>query len=246
MTDAVIFSELGMINDMRQLEIISQNLANANTNGYKRDLPVNGASAAQFDTLLAGFTDGVRLERELVPQLERRVDPSQGTLKFTGNPLDVAIEGDGFFELTTAAGTRYTRRGAFMMDVNGRLVTPDGHIVNGLGGDIRLPNSTPRIDAQGRIWDGENMVAQLKVARFDEAAPLLRVDGGLYAFAGRGETAMAPTGGVRQGHLEASNVNVMDEMVRMITTTRHFETTQKVITGYDEMIGEAISTIAEF
>jgi flagellar basal-body rod protein FlgF len=244
MTDAVALSELGMINDLKLLDMISQNLANANTNGYKRSLPIADISVTQFESVLADFAAGVRQQ---VPIIADHVDGSQGALKFTGNPLDLAIEGAGFFELETSDGVRYTRRGAFALDVNGRLATADGHIVNGLNGEIRLSGTAePKIDAQGRIWEGENMTAQLKLVRFEDATPLQRVNGGLYVFNGKAASEMSVTGGVRQGHLEASNVTVMDEMVRMITTTRHFETTQKVITGYDEMIGEAISTIAEF
>jgi flagellar basal-body rod protein FlgF len=244
MSDAMKLSELGMINDLKQMEMISQNLANATTGAYKRDLPVADA-AVRFESMLTDFASGVQ-QRQLVPGVARHIDSSQGVLKFTGNPLDLAIEGEGFFELATAEGLRYTRGGAFRLDVAGRLVTTDGHGVNGLNGEIRMLNAAPRIDAQGRIWDGEDMVAQLKLMRFENAAELQRLGGGLYIATSEGEAGVSAVEGVRQGHLEASNVNVMDEMVRMISTTRHFETTQKVITGYDEMIGEAISTIAEF
>jgi flagellar basal-body rod protein FlgF len=226
------------------MEMISQNLANATTGAYKRDLPVADAPV-RFESVLADFAAGVQ-QRQLVPGVARHLDSSQGALKYTGNPLDLAIEGEGFFELATAEGLRYTRGGAFRLDVAGRLVTADGHGVNGLNGEIRILNAAPRIDAQGRIWDGEDMVAQLKLVRFDNVAALQRLSGGLYIATREGEAGTSVIEGVRQGHLEASNVNVMDEMVRMITTTRHFEISQKVITGYDEMIGEAISTIAEF
>lgn len=248
MTDAVALSALGMINDIQQLDIISQNIANANTNGYKRDLPVSGVFSKEFESVLAGVTGpGMPLRSGLpVPDIGSMVDASQGVLKFTGNPLDLAIEGEGFFELSTAEGTRYTRHGAFRLDVSGRLVTVDGHVVNGVGGEIRLLNLSPKIDKQGRLFDGEDMVGQLKVVQFDDTAGLRRMGGGLYRSESVGEPALSAEQGVRQGHLEASNVNVMDEMVRMISTTRHFETLQRVITGYDQMVGEAISTIAEF
>lgn len=248
MTNAMTLSALGMINDVRQMDIISQNIANANTNGYKRDLPVSGTFPAEFESALLGMTQSAMpLQNNLpLPRVQSVLDASQGALRFTGNPLDVAIEGDGFFELSTAEGTRFTRHGAFKLDVGGRLVTADGHVVNGVGGEIRLLNTSPKIDKQGRLFDGEDMVGQLKVVRFDDTTGLHRLGGGLYMSDTVAEPVVGAHQGVRQGHLEASNVDAMHEMVRMIETTRHFEMSQKVITGYDEMIGEAISTIAEF
>lgn len=248
MTNAMTLSALGMINDVRQMDIISQNIANANTNGYKRDLPVFGTFPAEFESVLLGMTQSTMpLQNNLpLPRVQSVLDASQGTLRFTGNLLDVAIEGDGFFELSTAGGTRFTRHGAFKLDVGGRLVTADGHVVNGVGGEIRLLNASPKIDKQGRLFDGEDMVGQLKIVRFDDTTGLHRLGGGLYESDTAAEPVASAHQGVRQGHLEASNVDAMHEMVRMIETTRHFEMSQKVITGYDEMIGEAISTIAEF
>lgn len=249
MTNAMALSALGMNNDIRQMDIISQNIANANTNGYKRDLPVSGTFPAELESVLLGITQSsMPLQNNLpLPRVQSVLDGSQGALRFTGNPLDVAIEGDGFFELSTAEGTRFTRHGAFKLDVGGRLVTADGHIVNGVGGEIRLLNASPKIDKQGRLFDGEDMVGQLKIVRFDDMTRVHRLGGGLYmSDTAAAEPVMSAHQGVRQGHLEASNVDAMQEMVRMIETTRHFEMSQKVITGYDEMIGEAISTIAEF
>lgn len=253
MTNAMTLSALGMINDIRQMDIISQNIANANTNGYKRDLPVSGSNAFpdELASVLLGMTQGSMplqtLQNSLpLPRVQSVLDGSQGALRFTGNPLDVAIEGDGFFELSTAEGTRFTRHGAFKLDVGGRLVTANGDIVNGVGGEIRLLNGSPKIDKQGRLFDGEDMVGQLKIVRFDDMTKLHRLGGGLYRSDAAAEPVVSAYQGVRQGHLEASNVDAMEEMVRMIETSRHFEMSQKVITGYDEMIGQAISTIAEF
>lgn len=246
MTNAAVISELGMVNDLRQIAIISHNLANINTAGFKREQPVTGAFSSRFESVLSAAGALHPGNEVTMPELTTIVDNSQGMLKLTGNPLDIAIEGDGFFELDTAQGARYTRKGAFSLDVSGRLVTSDGHIVNGVNGDIRLLTSTPRIDKQGRVWEGENMVGQLAVVQFKDNAALQRDGGGLYVANDAGEMRSTINNGVRQGYLEASNVNVMHEMVRIVEITRHFETLQRVISGYDQMIGEAISTIAEF
>ena len=252
MPDAIGISELGMINDMRLMEVISQNVANANTNGYKRELPVvrdfmTQLSVSMLESMQNNSLSEARSnEQSLVPGVKGMIDDAQGVLRFTGNPLDVAIEGEGFFEIDTAEGLRYTRRGSFNLDVNGRLVTPNGDLINGMDGEIRLLNPSPKIDKQGHFWDGEELLGQLKIVYFENTDALERANHGFFISKTQGQIVSDSVSGVRQGHVEASNVNVMDEMVRMMTTTRHFETTQRVITGYDQMIGEAISTIAEF
>lgn len=246
MTDVFAISELSMLNDMRQLDIISHNLANATTQAYKRDIPVMRSFAEQLQGDLRLLDIAASSTDNTVPAISASTAYSQGAFTRTGNALDVAVEGDAFFELNTGEGLRYSRQGSFKLDAAGRLMTSDGHDVNGLGGPIRLGTDSPRIDRQGMIWDGEDAVAQLKLVRFRDPAALIKVGNGAYELeqGGRAETVLNPS--LRQGFVEASNVQVMDEMVRMMTTVRHFEATQQVIRGYDDILGTAIETIAEF
>lgn len=248
MTDATGLIELGMVNDLRQIEIISHNLANINTTGFKRDMPISRAFAPLLES--ASNTAAQILspgENTLVPNVETLIDLDQGVLRHTGNALDIAIEGQGLFEISTPQGVGYSRRGDFVLDASGRLVTHDGHIVNGVNGEIRLLTATPRIDAQGMVWDEDELIGQLKLVQIDERTQLQRMGPGLYYSDSPVEQHESTESlSVRQGFLEASNVEVMDEMVRMISTVRHFEMSQRVIKGYDEVLGEAISTIAEF
>ncbi len=244
MTNALSITEVGMINSMNHLNLIANNLANANTAGFKRDISV---SQPFSDFLAQGIRDipDVKLGSEQ-PVVKQVVDQSSGALSFTGNRLDVAIEGEGFFALTTPNGTAYTRQGSFTLDASGALVTANGYRVNGQGGDIRLTSDQPRIDKQGVIWDGDQQAGRLKIMRFANLDSLEKVGAGLYlATAAVAEPDSDAVFSVRQGYVEASNVNVMSEMVDLMSIMRQIESNQKVLRGYDEMMDVAIRTISD-
>lgn len=238
MADGMTLAAMSMINDMNRLSLIGQNVTNSISAGYKREL----VSQNSFSSLLLdsrGMGTSVP-----VPGLSTTVDMRPGTLRPTGNKLDLAIEGPGFFEVTDMAGTYYTRQGAFALDASGRLVTPAGEVVSGVSGDIRLSSPFPRIDQQGRVYDGDKQVGQLKVVMVDDAR-LMSKAGQSHFSLGKAEIEMRD-GVVRQGYTEASNVDTGAEMVKLIETVRHFESAQKVIQIYDEMTERAISKLGEF
>lgn len=236
-------AEVAMLNDMRQLDLISNNLANANTAGFKGDLVVQGF-AGQLDQANSELVSNSGAMNHL--QAEVLTDFAQGALKKTGNPLDVAVEGAGFFQLMTPEGLNYTRGGSFSVDSQGRLVGGDGDPVLGVDGEILLGNGDVAIGRDGSITEDGEHVGQLSIVEFSDSASLKKVGSGGY---------MAPDGlmaqhgnssSVRQGFVEASNVNVMGEMVSMMSMMRHFEMTANVLKGYDEIMNSAISSIAEF
>lgn len=245
MPTAISLSELSMFNDMRKLDIISHNLANANTSGYKRDMTVSG-----FDQLLSQETEpfaGFRMDKsQMVPEIECVIDFSPGALHYTGNALDLAIEGDAYFELQGNQGVRYSRQGSFSIDASGRLSNGNGLVVSGEEGEILLHGGEISIERDGMLYEDGDYVGQLKLVRFSVPSALSKNGGGMLSAPSAQMAEAAIDVGVRQGYKEASNVSVMDEMVSMISTLRHFETTSRVIKGYDEMVGTAISTIAEF
>lgn len=235
MADALGIAARIMADDLFRLNTISQNLANANTTAYKKQLVV----ARPFVEYLQ---PNVPVS---MPTLSSVVDPRQGPLTQTGNALDVAIEGSGFFELAGNDGPLYTRQASFRLDARGRLVTPAGMSVIGTGGEIHLAGTQPSIDRHGRIFEGERLVGQLKVVRFADPGRLTPLGAGLYRAAAAGEASSEPFQ-VRQGFLEASNVATLPEMVRLIELTRRFEAAQRVAQGYDGMLGAAIRTLGEF
>ena len=247
MPTAVELSEIGMINDMRLLETISHNLANANTPGYKRDIAVT----LEFENLLSTqssthLSSIAAAERQAAPAVQLLVDHAAGALQQTGNPLDLAIEGDAFFEVLTEFGARYSRLGAFAIDGAGRLVDSHGFTVAGVEGDILLSGGDVTIDRGGSVFENGEYAGQLKLVAFEDPSLLAKEGRRLLRASDEAIVRVDDDSSVRQGYREASNVEVMQEMVRLVTTLRHFETTSRVLKGYDDMVDTAISTIAEF
>lgn len=228
-----------MQNDMARLDQIAMNLTNAATPGYKRQVVAPRPFVQALEEL------------QTLPPPQVLTDLRAGTVKSTGQALDLALVGDGFFEVLTDSGPAYTRKGNFTVDARGRLVTAQGYPVMGKGGDIQLAGRTPVIDSAGHVseaLDGAAQatpVGQLKIVRFDNPQGLQRLGEGLVA-AGDGMTVLADSQvQLRQGALENANVNSTREMVDLIQTMRHFETMHRVIQGYDEMIGSAVRKLAE-
>jgi flagellar basal-body rod protein FlgG len=237
-----------MADDIFRLNVVSQNLANANTPGYKKELVASRPFIEQLQTSAAAAQAGISMQGASMqvglPALTSVVDHRQGTLANTGNPLDVAIEGSGFFELAGADGPVYTRAGSFRLDNRARLVSPAGLPVMGLGGEISLAGAQPTIDKQGRIFEAGQLAAQLKIVRFADPRALAPLGGGLYRAETPGEVGVEPFA-VRQGFLESSNVAVLSETVHTIELMRRFETAQKIAQSYDGMLGGAIQKLGE-
>src|SRR4030095_10758441 len=142
-----------MSDDLYRLNVVSQNLANANTTGYKKEL----VAARPF---IEHLQAGMRLIPVNMPSLSTAVDPRPGSLNPTGNPLDLAIEGPGYFELAGTDGPVYTPHGSFGLDADGRLVTAAGLPVMGMNGEIVLGGPQPTIDRQGRGVEGGRGLGQ--------------------------------------------------------------------------------------
>jgi len=242
MADALAIAARSMADDMLRLGSISHNLANATTAGYKREMMVSRPFA---DYLMTAAGPGFATLAVSLPEPQVLLDHAAGSLQYTGNPLDIAVEGDGFFELSSENGPIYTRQGNFRLDGVGRLVSSGGLVVTGTGGEIRVVAAQPRIDGEGRVWDGDLLAGQLRLVRFEQPQALIAVGAGGYV-AGAQQPELWPQARTRQGYLEASNVVTTREMVRLIETMRHFESNQKVIQGYDEMLERTIRTLGEF
>jgi len=240
MPNAVLaVTEAGMLNDVQRLHSISHNLANVSTVGFKREIALARPFIEQLQSIAGLSTRG-----EARPVAATWVDHSDGALKNTGNPLDLALEGNGFFVVATPAGETYTRQGNFRLDVNGRLATAHGHPVLGEGGEIQLTGPTPRIDTQGNVWEGTEQVARLKLVGVTDPRSLISLGEGLYR-ASDGTALAVDAPRVRQGFLETANVVAMKEMIHMIETVRHFEAAQRLIRGYDSMLDRAINQAGE-
>lgn len=238
MKDVLSITAASMLQDMQRAAVVSNNLANATTPAYRRELTVG----VPFGPMLGagGPSTPAAPGNDVVIADER-----PGALRATGNPLDVALEEAGYLEVMTPRGPRYTRQGNFQVDTAGRLVNGNGWPVMGVSGEIVLAGTAPRIEADGRIFEQNLLAGQLKVVRFADGRQLAKDGDGLHvATAEAAQEAATPR--LRQGHLESSNVVTAHEMVRLIETVRHFEASQKVIHGYDEMLERAIRALGEF
>ncbi|HJV47709.1 MAG TPA: flagellar hook-basal body protein [Geothrix sp.] len=261
MDDVFAITLASMHQDMSRLDRVAMNLANASTPGYKREVVASRPFvevledvASQGSSMSSGQSAPAGMPAS--SQMKVLFDVHPGTVKVTGEAMDVAITGDAFFEISTEQGPAYTRQGDFHLDARGRLVTAQGHPVMGRNGEIFLTTQAPSIDATGAITEPNattgpsaaapgSPVAQLKLVRFEDAKTLQRLGDGLMA-AGSGMTVLNGTESqVRQGALENSNISTLQEMVQMMQTARHFETIQKITQGYDEMIGTAIHKLGD-
>ncbi|NRR31472.1 flagellar hook basal-body protein [Oxalobacteraceae bacterium] len=238
----------GMQQDLMKLETISQNMANVLTPGYKKQILLAQAQAfsqqmGNAQAPIAATPQSASLVAPLV------IDASAGTLRYTGNLQDVAIEGEGFFEVAGKDGPAYTRQGNLHPDARGRLVGSQGMPVMGASGEIVLNGSAFSIDANGDVRQGERLAGRLKLVRFANPEALQPAGGGLYIQGGaRVAEAAGPAGPatVRAGYQENSNVNSPQEMVRLTETVRHFEALQKIMQGYDDSLEKTIRKLGEF
>jgi flagellar basal-body rod protein FlgG len=237
-----------MSNDMQRLATISHNLANATTPGFKRDIALHGRFALtleEFDPAGGPRTDVPRADDDALS----KIDQQAGALRFTGNPFDLALEGPGYFEVAGAEGPLYTRQGDFHLDARGRLVNAGGMPVMGTAGEIYLLGGETKIERDGRILEDGRQVAQLRIVDFEQPDALLKAGNGLYAaLSAQGPkdvAALEREPQLRQAHLESSNVVSVSEMVLLIETIRHFESQQKLIVGYDELLERVIRTLGE-
>jgi flagellar basal-body rod protein FlgG len=254
MMRALYSAATGMMAQQTNMDVISNNLANVNTTGFKH-------SRANFQDLMsqelrpAGATvaDGVTTPTGL--EIGLGVKPSstetmfdQGTLQNTGNPLDVAIQGNGFYQVLLPDGTTgYTRDGSFNVDSQGRLVTSSGYAVQP---EITIPANTTSVSIGG---DGTvsveqagstqlQTVGQIQLANFSNPAGLENLGGNNFGQTAASGTATTGTAGqngfgtISQGMLEGSNVQIVQEMVNMITAQRAYETNSKAIQTADQML----------
>lgn len=254
----------GMNAQQNRLDAISNNLANVDTAGYKRDITVSKS----FSELLLRRTnlDGVYEtpfgSAEAAPVIgklglgietnENYTDFAQGSFKETSQNTDVAFGGKGFFAVETPLGERYTRDGNFVIGKEGILLTKDGYPVLGEKGVIHVENDKFTVNEDGVIsmQEDSSVVDRFKVVRFDNERYLKKMGQNLYSSNDISGSAHIAEGDERprflQGYMETSNVNVVNEMVQMIEVNRAYEANQKTITSEDTMMGTLWSKTAVY
>ncbi len=246
----------GMVNQQKRLDTITNNLANASTTAFKRE----GVTARSFDELYT-----VKVNDLSEPNIIRRIgtmslgvkigenytDYAQGSFKSTGNTYDLAIEGNGFFSISFTnkngeESIKYTRDGEFVTDNTGTLRTKDGDYVLGEGGTISIPTDATQIGitSTGDIYADGEYIDTIKITDFEDYNYLKKYGENMYD-AIDGAVEIESTSLMHQGYLEVSNVNVVKEMVEMITITRAYESNQKAVQTADDMIQKAVNEVGK-
>lgn len=205
------------------------NVANVSTPGFKRQLQSSDAINGDFAAALQRV----------------RVDMNSGKLVETGRPLDLAINGSGFFQLRAGDRMVYSRQGNFALASDGRVITPQGYALQAAGGgDLTLDSATVTIAADGTVLDGDKPLGQIAVYTARDGAAATPIDGSLFTL-GEADAQAVATPSLRQGATEASNVSLGDEMISMMAALRGAETGAKLIQVYDDLMGKAITTFGQ-
>jgi flagellar basal-body rod protein FlgF len=215
----------------RRFNVISNNLSNTQTTGYKKEVsvfqqllsPIGGENRTTVDSTVTVF--------------------QQGDIQKTGNDFDLAIEGEGFFKVQTPAGIRYTRAGNFGLNKDQMLVQRDGYPVLGQRGEITIRGKNFAVDANGSVLVDGKETDRIVLVTFADPAGLQKEGKNLFGLQAPQEEIEAKQSQILQGSTETSNVNAMEEMVNMMETLRIYEACFKVMQSSDEMDGKAVNDL---
>jgi len=230
----------GKFVNSRRLEIISNNIANVSTPGFKVSRPVFNAFTGEDES-----GNGM-LQNTFVSMYDSYVNFAAAPMLETGSNLDFAIEGNGFFVVSTKDGPMYTRNGKFTINPDKKLVTAEGDPVLGKGGEITIDGEEFFVENDGSVFVGnasENkaFIDTIKIVDFEEKKYLRNYGKNLFVNIQEGAVEITPENStIRQGYYEASNVDIMREMIEMIHTIRAYEAYTKMGESLDSVLGQLI------
>jgi len=237
MIKGIYRSVSGMMPRVLKQETFANNIANVNTAGFKKD----GVFLKQLSDAQQGIMTDLEWEIPMVDDVY--VDFSQGQVQRTGQVLDIAIEGEGFFVVNTPNGERYTRGGEFALNENGTLIDKNGYEILSDSGPITIVGDKIDINGDGSIAVDDSQVAKLKVVNFDQVHKLHKTDNGYFKLVDGGAAVEADSFQIRQGYIEQSNVSMIDEMVDMIISFRAYEAGQKAIQAQDSTLDKTVNDL---
>jgi len=224
----------------REMDIIANNIANVDTTGFK----VEGTMVKTDPATGAQMVDGPASLKFVIDDGVTR-DFTQGALRQTNGPLDVAIEGQGFFKVQTAAGERYTRDGRFTLSPEGKVTTQAGDPVVGESGEITVnPELGPiSIAADGTVSQGAERIGKLDVVTFDDLSGLSKTGDNLFRNTSNLQPQPSTAARVRQGMLEGSNVNSILQVTRLIEISRAYESMARTIENSAELSRRSVERL---
>jgi flagellar basal-body rod protein FlgG len=255
----------GALAQQRNVETIANNLANTNTPGFKRDQLTfreyltaleknfNGSGVPSKEFSPGDFYHTFGAEHSLVEVDGSYTDQAPGQIDHTGNSLDFAINGPGFFEILSPTGVRYTKKGTFSLTSDGILANEKGFPVLKAGGEelkdrvIKLARGPLGVNEQGEIFQEGSKIGNMSLVEFKNINALRKEGNSLYInHDAKNIKKEGLVSTIHQGSLESSNVNAMNEMSNLIKASRNFETLQQVIKAYDSMAQKAVNEISKF
>jgi flagellar basal-body rod protein FlgG len=242
MLRSLYISASGMLAQRSTMDVITNNLSNLDTIGYKRD----SLETRSFGDVLLSRINDPSGNNGVIGPLSLGVHPdtvntdfSEGPLEPTGRTADLALQGDGFFTVETPQGLRYTRSGNFQVDKDGYLCTSEGYYVRGTNGRIHVGSQDFTVGSDGTITSaGGNY--KLQIVQFANNTALRKVGNNLYS--GPAVASLANCG-VMQGYLEHSNVDLSTEMVNMITVSRNYEANQRMVSMINGTLDKACNEV---
>lgn len=231
----------GLRSRMESLDMLANNIANAATGGFKADREYFGVFSGSEE-------DGGSASSVAMPSIDKQwTDFSQGVLGSTGNPLDVAISGEGFFAVKGPTGDLYTRNGNFQLDPKGRLTTKEGYaVLDASGGEIRLAaNKSVQVTLDGELKQAGAAGVRLQFAQFKDRSTLSKQGSNYFRHIGPAEQKTPAKPEVHQGKLENSNVSTAESAVRLVNVMRHFEMLQRAVTMTSDLGRRSLEEIAK-
>jgi flagellar basal-body rod protein FlgF len=233
-------SAQGVLPRITEQETVANNLANALTPGFKRDRVSFQAVLQQAAGTVSPATSpgGASYATSAIS----RPDMRPGTVDQTGSPLDLAISGDAYFVVETPAGERYTRAGNFTLNQDGELALPDGPKLLGEGGPISVEGNVT-VSSEGEVVSGGQSRGKVRLVSFPEGTQLTHEGATLWAT--KATPQAAPNATVKQGFLEGSNVNPVEEMVEMLNAYRSYESNLRSMNTQDMSLAQLINGVGK-
>lgn len=248
-----------------KLDTIANNIANVDTPAFKQDKQVFREYLTSYEKMeevieapripasIDSFYPLNGGDKSYVDSAGTTTNFSQGALKLTNNPLDMAVDGDGFFEIATPQGIRYSRNGSFTRNAQGQLVTKQGHpvLLKQTGNEpieqrfVELGEAKFSVGPEGSVLVDDEFIGQISIVTADDKDVFHKQGSSLYKLRETINSPVVPAKQFRlhQGAIEKSNINIVQEMTDMIKTTRMFESTQKAIQAYDQMNAKLVNDV---
>jgi len=230
----------GLRSRMESLDLLANNVANASTGGYKAD--------REFYSLYASPEAAEAGQAATMPVIEKPwIDLAQGVIETTGNALDLALAGKGFFAVQAPNGPLYTRNGSFHLATDGQMVTGEGYPVSTVDGTVMRLQTSGKIEisGDGTVTQDGQVVGQLQVVDFPGGAGLAKQGNNYFRSAGASPAPAASAATIEQGKIEASNTGTAESAVRLMNVMRQFEMLQKAASTALDMSKEAVEQVAK-